>query len=139
MNRRRAALACRILLAVAMSTVACGRATAKLTELQRLRSGALDVVVLSPRDGLQHGKDAFTVEFRSANDGRLVDVGTVRGGATMPMGGIPMLGSIDVNRTDVPGRYAASAGFEMAGTWRMTIQWAGPAGQGSVTFSRSVQ
>ena len=72
-----------IRLAVAMSgllvvaaVTGCGGGSAKLTELQRVRSGTIDVVVLSPRDALRHGKDDFVLEFRSA-DGSLVDVGDV--------------------------------------------------------------
>jgi hypothetical protein len=113
--------------------------TANLTELQRVKSGTLDVVLLSPRDALRHGKDEFTIEFRAASDGRLVDVGEVRGGASMPMAGTPMLGSLDVTRTSVAGRYAATGEFSMAGTWRLSIEWDGPAGRGSVAFSGAVQ
>ena len=123
------------------ASLACGR-SAKLNELQRVKSGMLDIVLLSPRDAIRHGSDSFVVEFRSSPDGRLVDVGDVRGSAIMPMPGMPMLGAIDVKRTDVPGRYAADGRFEMAGTWRMTVQWQGAAGQGSqgsATFSGSVQ
>ena len=113
--------------------------TADLTELQRVKSGVLDVVLLSPRDALRHGKDAFAIEFRATSDGHLVDVGEVRGGASMPMAGTPMFGSLDVKRTNVAGRYAAAAEFPMAGTWRLSIEWDGPAGRGSVTFSGAVQ
>jgi hypothetical protein len=91
---------------VALSGAACGRSDqgANATELQRLKSGALDVVLLSPHQGLSHGEDTFILEFRSSSNGSLVDVGEVRGSATMPMPGMPMLGSIDVTRTSVPGR-----------------------------------
>ena len=127
--------------AACMATVSCGRTNdaAKLTELQRLKSGMMDVVLLSPRGGLHHGKDTFIIEFRSTSDGGLVDVGDVRGSATMPMPGMPMLGTIQVKRGEVAGRYAADGQFDMAGTWRMTIQWQGSAGQASVTFSGTVQ
>ena len=127
--------------AACMAMAACGRTNdaARLTELQRLRSGMFDVVLLSPRDGLRHGKDTFVIEFRATPDGKLVDVGEVHGSATMPMPGMPMFGSIDVKRTDVVGRYAANGQFDMAGTWRMTIQWEGSAGQGSVTFAGTVR
>jgi hypothetical protein len=120
---------------------ACGRGndSGKLTEVQRVRSGMLDVVLLSPRDAIHHGKDIFAIEFRSAPGGTLVDVGTVTGKATMPMAGMPMLGSIDVARTNVPGRYEAHSDLSMAGTWRMAIEWSGPTGQGSVTFAWTVQ
>jgi hypothetical protein len=120
---------------------ACSRAddTATLTELQRIKSGALNIVLLSPREGLRHGKDTFVIEFSSVSDGRLVDVGNVRGSANMPMSGTPMFGSVDVMPTPAAGRYAASGEFSMAGTWRMTIQWEGSAGKGSVVFSATVQ
>ena len=125
----------------AVTAAACGRANdaATLMELQRVKSGALDVALLSPRDALRHGKDTFIIEFRSTSGASLVDVGNVRGSATMPMPGVPMMGGIDVKRTEVAGRYAADSNFEMAGTWRVTLQWEGPAGQGSVTFPGTVQ
>jgi len=136
MNRRsRGRVWALILLAVA---AAAGCGPANLTELQKVKSGMLDVVLLSPRDGLRHGSDTFVIEFRSASGNR-VDVGTVRASASMSMSGTPMMGTIDVARTDVAGRYAATSDFSMAGTWRMTIQWDGPAGPGSVTFPGSVQ
>jgi hypothetical protein len=109
-----------------------------MSELQRLKAGEVEVVLLSPHEALQHGQDTFTLEFRKS--GNLLDVGKVRGRATMAMAGTPMLASVDVERTDVAGRYAASSRFEMAGTWRTTIEWDGSGGQrpGSVTFSDSV-
>jgi hypothetical protein len=110
-----------------------------MTEVQRVRSGAIDVVVLSPHDALRHGQDTFIIEFQSASGGSRIDVGDVRASANMPMPGMPMFGRIDVQRTDVPGRFMANGSFEMAGTWRMKIEWDGPAGQGSVTFSGTVQ
>jgi hypothetical protein len=124
-----------------LSAPSCGGSKdgPNLTEVQRARSGMLEVVLLSPTGGLRHGKDDFVIEFRSAPGGALVDVGTVKGSATMSMAGTPMLGSIDIKKTDVPGRYEATSDLSMAGTWRTTIEWTGPAGQGSVTFSGSVQ
>ena len=125
---------------LSVAVVACSRSgdPARLTELQQVKTGALIVGLMSSHDGLNRGKDTFFVEFRAASDGHLVDVGAVRGSATMPMSGTPMFGSIDVMPTTVVGRYAASSEFSMAGRWRMTLQWDGPAGQGSVTFSATV-
>ena len=136
MNRGLRRTAWGVILVVAAASMGCGRAN--MTELQRTRSGTLDVVLLSPRDALRHGRDTFVIEFRSTS-GDLIDVGTVRGSASMSMSGTPMFGTADVSRTEVAGRYAATGEFSMAGTWRMTIQWDGPAGHGSVTFSGSVQ
>jgi len=127
----------RVVAVLALATIACGQNT-KLTELQRVRSGSLDVVLLSPGDGLRHGRDTFAIEFRSSGDGALVDAGEVRASATMPMPSMPMLGSITVRRTNVAGRYEADGQFEMAGTWRITIEWNGAAGKGSATIAGSV-
>ena len=120
-------------------TVACGGGASKLTELERVKSGALEVVLLSDHDALKHGKDAFVIEFRSASGGALVDVGTVKAGANMPMPGMPMFGTIDVRRGAVSGRYDATGEFSMAGTWRIAVDWDGPQGKGAVSFSGSVQ
>ena len=137
MNLRRRRRAVYLMVVTVAAGIGCG--AANLTELQKVRSGMLDIVLLSPHEGLRHGKDAFVIEFRSTTGGTLIDVGNVRVDATMPMAGTPMFGTVDVQRTDVPGRYAANGDFSMAGTWRMAIEWDGPAGQGSVTFPGSVQ
>src|SRR5262245_48193795 len=133
---RRGQAVCAVLLIVT-ACAAC-RSADKLTELQRVKSGMYDVVLLSPHEALRHGKDTFVIEFRSAG-GDLVDVGDVRGSATMPMPGAPMFGTIDVKRTDVPGRYTADGQFDMAGTWRLTIEWKSASGTGSVSFAGTVQ
>jgi len=121
--------------------LACGcRNGSELTEVQRLKSGALEIVLLSPTAALHHGNDTFIIEFRSSAGGNPIDVGNVRASANMPMPGMPMLGSIDVQRTDTGGRYAATGALDMAGTWRLTIQWdGGPAGPGTITVPASVQ
>lgn len=121
---------------------ACGRAgtpTESLRELAKSRAGNLDVVLLTADAGLTTGKDTVTVEFRRLPDGGLVDVGAVKANATMPMTGMaPMFGPVDVEPTNVPGRYIATSELSMAGEWRLSLEWNGPAGQGSVTFSPMV-
>jgi hypothetical protein len=121
-----------------LGLVACNGTSSKLTELQRVKSGNLDIVVLSPHEALKHGKDTLVIEFRSA-DGKLVDVGDVKGGASMSMSGTPMLGSVDVKHGDQKGQYVADTELDMAGTWRLTLEWKGPDGSGSVSFSGNVQ
>jgi hypothetical protein len=128
---------CAVPLLAVLTVAACGTTT-KLTEVQRVTSGGLDIVVLSPNDALKHGKDMLVIEFRSP-DGKLVDVGEVKGGASMSMSGTPMIGSVDVKRGDQTGQYVAETQLDMAGTWRLTLEWKGPAGPGSTTFSGNVQ
>ena len=127
------------LLTACVLAAACRNDPANLTELERARAGPLEVVLLSSREAIRHGTDDFVIEFRSSPGGALVDVGAVKGSASMPMAGTPMLGSIDIARTSVPGRYQARSDLGMAGTWRMTIEWRGSPEAGSVTLSRSVQ
>ena len=118
--------------------VGCKNTADATPELQRVKSGDIDVVLLSSHS-LRQGKDEFTIEFRSDPGSQLVDVGTVRMTANMLMPGMPMFGSIEVQKTEVPGRYAAASNITMAGTWRLSIEWDGPKGLGSVNFSGTVQ
>ena len=127
-----------LILLLTVVVLGCGGDTdADMVELQRLESGDMDVVVLAPQDGLKNGSSEFLIEFRS--NGTLTDVGDVRASSTMPMPGMPMFGSIDVQRTDVVGRYRARSEFSMAGTWQIAIEWNGPEGRRSVSFASSVQ
>jgi Cu(I)/Ag(I) efflux system membrane protein CusA/SilA len=107
--------------------------------VQTVRSGDLEIVLLSPTGTLRQGRNTFTIEFRRAGSNAPVDVGAVHATANMPMPGMLMPGDLQVASTGVPGRYAATAQFGMAGAWQMSIDWNGPAGQGSVKFEGSVQ
>jgi Cu(I)/Ag(I) efflux system membrane protein CusA/SilA len=107
--------------------------------VQTIRAGDLDIALLSPSGTLRQGRNGFTFEFRRTGTTTLVDVGTVRASANMPMPGMVMSGGLQVTPTGVPGRYAATAEFGMAGAWQMAIEWNGPAGQGSVNFQGGVQ
>ena len=109
------------------------------TVVQTIRSGNLDIVLLSSSGTLRQGRGAFTVEFRRAGTNTPVDAGTVRASAAMAMPGMVMSGGLRVDATDLPGRYLVTGDFGMAGTWRMTLDWDGPAGRGSASFEGSVQ
>jgi Cu(I)/Ag(I) efflux system membrane protein CusA/SilA len=109
-----------------------------LSTIQQVTAGNLRIVLLSATGPLRQGRNAYTIEFRSV-DGALVDVGTVRATANMPMPGMVMPGGVELHRTSVPGRYEATAEFGMAGAWQMALEWDGPAGRGSVSFEGAVQ
>jgi hypothetical protein len=134
----------RLLFAIVISlgALACGSGEPEHTaEVARVRSGDLDVVLLASGPALNQGKSAFTIEFHAASDAAgLVDVGAVKATATMPMAGMaPMLAPVSIESTATPGRYAASSDLAMAGAWRLTIEWDGPAGRGSASLSPQVQ
>jgi YtkA-like len=107
--------------------------------VQTVRAGDLDIALLSPTGTLRQGRNSFTFEFRRKGTTTLVDVGSVRASANMSMPGMVMSGGVQVTPTGVPGRYAATAEFGMAGAWPISIEWNGPAGQGSVNFQGGVQ
>ncbi|HEX6323600.1 MAG TPA: CusA/CzcA family heavy metal efflux RND transporter [Vicinamibacterales bacterium] len=106
--------------------------------VQRVQAGSVEVVLSSREGVLRVGRNAFTIDFRSA-DGRLVDVGDVRASGTMTMPGMVMTSGMKVGPTAVTGRYAATAEFGMAGAWQLALEWDGPAGRGSVSFEGNVQ
>jgi len=124
-------------LLIAASSCTQRGAESDLLEIARVRSGGLDVVLLSNDGTLSNGNDALTIEFRRGDN--LVDVGTVKAAATMPMAGLPaMQGSIFLNKGDVPGRYTAETDLSMSGGWKLRIEWDGPAGKGSASFDATV-
>ena len=127
-------------LAASVVAVGCGGGATDsgLREIQRVKSGELEIVLLSDDGALNQGKDAFVIEFRKA-DGTLQDAGTVTTSANMPMPGMTMPGSVQVESSGVPGRYRASGDFGMAGAWQMRVEWNGPAGRGSAVFDGNVQ
>ncbi len=106
--------------------------------VQRLQAENLEIALLSPTGTLRQGRNTFSFEFRS-NNGRLVDVGTVRASGNMPMPGMVMSSGLQIQRTATAGRYEATAEFGMAGAWHMALEWDGPAGHGSINFEGAVQ
>jgi len=108
------------------------------TAIQRITAGNLSISLVSPTGTLQQGRNTYWIEFRDAA-GRLVEVGTVHTSANMAMPGMVMSGGVEVSRTSLPGRYQATAEFGMAGAWKMTLDWDGPAGRGSVDFEGTVR
>ena len=109
-----------------------------IAAIQRVRSGDLEIVLTSPMGHLAQGRSAFVIEFRSVSTHQPVDVGTVRASGAMRMPGMVMSGGIETTPSGT-GRYNAVGEFGMAGTWQMTIEWQGPAGNGSVSFEGTVQ
>jgi hypothetical protein len=129
----------KLIICAAVAAMACSGRDDSLREIQRVQSGDLDVVLLSDDGALNHGKEAFVVEFQRAN-GDLVDVGTVKVAATMPMPGTsPMLGDIRLDPAGAPGRYMGTSDLGMVGGWLLAIEWDGPAGRGSASLNPTIQ
>ena len=132
-----------IVFAVMLAAVACQKQApaANGTELQKVQAGDLDVVLLAPASSLKWGEDdAFTLEFRRTGSNTLVDVGTVKVSATMPMAGMsPMMANASAMPTGTAGRYTVNSHLTMSGTWSFGVEWQGPAGSGSAKLSASAQ
>ena len=137
----RAAMNWGLILALAAISVAGCRQTEQappLKELRRVHAGTMDILLLSEEESLRQGKDSFVLEFRGP-DGQLADVGTVSVNATMTMPGMsPMFGDTAVKPTATKGRYQVSSDLSMAGTWRVNVEWNGPAGRGSASLPGTV-
>lgn len=106
--------------------------------IRQLQSGDLRVLLKSSDGGFHQGREAFTLEFRSATTGDLVDVGNVRLVGAMTMPGMAMPAGIEIQRVGV-GLYQATANFGMAGAWRFTLEWNGTAASGQLTFDGDVR
>jgi len=129
-----------VVILVTLLLAACGGSnqTAQLKELQRVKAGAMDILLLTSGDAIKQGKGDFVLEFRDSA-GSLVDVGMVMVGASMSMPGMaPMFGECMVTPSATKGRYDVSSDLGMAGTWRLQIAWDGPAGKGTASLPGSV-
>ena len=126
--------------AIVVMVPACSREPqGSMKELQRTKAGGLDVVLLAPSDALSQGKGFAILEFHDSS-GNLVNVGTVKVNATMPMAGMsPMIGGSDVKPTPAPGRYEIATDFSMAGSWNLAVEWDGPKGRGSARLPGTVR
>jgi Cu(I)/Ag(I) efflux system membrane protein CusA/SilA len=109
------------------------------TPLYAAQSGAIDVRLLSDNPALAIGVNTARLEFRSTSTRALVDVGDVHVSGAMTMPGMVMSSDVSVRRGDRPGEYVLAASFPMAGVWRLTVSWNGPAGDGSITFDGDVR
>lgn len=107
-----------------------GAATSGAPPLRSVTAGGLRIDVFAPTGSLRLGTSSLLIEFRSIATGELVDVGSVQAGISMSMPGMPMAGKAEITPAG-RGRYGVTTEVAMAGTWRLTIQWSGPAGQGS--------
>ena len=126
----------------ALLLAACANAdrASNLKEIQRAQAGMLDLVLLSDTGALKQGKDSFVLEFRNRADQRLVDVRAVKVNATMPMAGMaPMIGNTAITPSGTAGRYEVATDLTMAGSWRIGLEWDGPAGKGTASLQGRVQ
>ncbi len=89
-------------------------------------------------DGLRLADNEVTVEFLDAATGRPADVGTVKFDLNMNMPGMVMNSGATITPTSEPGRYRARIKPDMAGDWTAKLDYDGPRGRGSLSFTVTV-
>jgi Cu(I)/Ag(I) efflux system membrane protein CusA/SilA len=107
--------------------------------LRIVESPGLTLTMYASPDIPHVGRSRFLVEFRDAQSGAPVDVGTVSGNGAMVMPGMAMTGDVSVRRLAAPGQYELEGEYAMAGAWTFTLEWNGPRGAGRATFELEVQ
>ena len=111
--------------------------SSNLKSIKVVHAGAYTVSILSDTGTMKQGSTTYTLEFRTAADNQLVDVGTVEVAPVMDMSGMaPMMGKADVKPTGTPGRYEVQGNLSMSGLWRVTVKFG--AGQ-SARFNLSAE
>ena len=128
-----------LLVSVAAACAGAKPAEPALTEVDHGRAGDVEVALYAPTNALKPTRNYCTLEFRTAADRHLVDVGTVKVHTTMTMEGAPMDGFVTEPKRLETGRYAVEMVMAMKGDWHLSIEWMGPAGTGSVAFASTVQ
>lgn len=88
--------------------------------------------------GLHLADNEVTVEFLDAATGRPADVGTVKFDLNMNMPGMVMNSGATITPTSEPGRYRARIKPDMAGDWTAKLDYDGPRGRGSLSFTVTV-
>ena len=109
---------CLFVLAVAFF----GCSTSDLKIVTSQKTDNYKIVLLSQSGSIKEGAGQFYLEFYDSGN-QLVDVGTVRIRAEMPMPGMPMVNEAKVETTDSPGRYIVEYIMTMSGTWTLNIQF----------------
>jgi AcrB/AcrD/AcrF family/YtkA-like len=88
--------------------------------------------------GLRLAQNEITIEFLDAATSKPVDVGVVRFELNMDMPGMVMNSGSTIAPTGEPGRYRAKIKPDMAGDWTAKLNYDGPRGKGSLSFTVTV-
>lgn len=100
--------------------------TTNLKQVGQKRAGETVVTVLSETGQLNQGPNNYVLEFRTAADNKLTDVGDVQLQSIMPMPGMsPMSAGASAEPSGTPGRYNVTADFSMTGKWNFTVIFKG--------------
>ncbi len=132
----------RVIAVLTVLMLAVGGGVARAADMKPIHTQKTkDVVVrLASESGQwKEGKNAFVLEFTSAQDKKPVDAGKVSLNTSMTMQGMaPMIAGATLS-SDGPGRYRGTIEFPDRGTRQVTVTWDGPGGKGTTKFSVPVR
>src|SRR5437899_2797978 len=83
--------------------ICCSSNAPKLITQQKV--GDKVVMLLSSTGTIPKGTGSFYIEFHEASDNIYYDVGKIEADAKMQMAGNPMIGELNIIKTEIPGRY----------------------------------
>jgi hypothetical protein len=123
-----------------VSSTTCAGAAGKLQVIRTSNVRDVVVTVLGATGAWTTGDNKFVLEFDSAPQKRLIDVGAPTLTATLlAASSRPLRAPARLERADVPGRYVGTITLPHAGEWSVTVTWRGPGAKESTTFSIPVQ
>jgi len=101
-------------------------------------ANGLTINFYHPGGGLRLTGNDVIIEFQDTASGVPVDVGTVKFALDMNMPGMVMHSGGTITSAGGVGRYQAKIKPDMAGDWTAKLDYEGPRGQGSVSFTVNV-
>ncbi|HXP87841.1 MAG TPA: FixH family protein [Bryobacteraceae bacterium] len=111
----------------------------KLKTVETHKAGDLNLVLMNDIGELKQGQNDFVLQFQN-QQGQPIEVGAVQFQSSMIMPGMaPMSGDSEIAPAGQTGTYRVKANFADSGSWRFTVEWSGPRGQGKTTFNTNVR
>ncbi|MFY9610532.1 MAG: FixH family protein [Blastocatellia bacterium] len=135
-------LAVSLVLISALIAAACSGGGASDAEkaIKSTASGDLTVTLSNSAGQLKNGENDLFIAFIDAS-GNPIDVGAASLNFQMAaMGTMPEMNSkATLTTTEVPGKYHATVGIGMSGTWEAIINYEGPHGSGQTRMTVNVK
>ena len=108
------------LLMIPVAFFACSQGDLKVVTSETTNN--YKIVILSQSGSITEGSGQFYLKFYDSGNNQLVDVGSVKVRAEMPMPGMPMVNDARVKMTDM-GQYTVKYNLTMRGTWTLNIKF----------------
>ena len=108
---------------LALIIISCSEDTDSLNKIQEQQVGDYNVSVWSYGNGIRQGASKFYIEFRTADDNRLVDVDNLKINSMMHMMGATMNSETNFKMSELHGRYEVNCSFSMLGNWMLEVSF----------------